>query len=109
MKVHATATPSHNLAKPYRFDATPWFDDSDDDDIIEAINNPDSRDQIAVYLENYDDTLHHLLAAIELLNTLDSPGYTYTVDLDMAEVRAWLATNRPHLLGQIGDKIDTVS
>lgn len=86
-----------------RFDATAWFEQASDKDILDLARvdwrEGEAAYAIPVFFEGYDvgtpDTVDDVFAAVNILDT----GYEVTVEPEDA-IR-WVERNRPHLMDAI--------
>lgn len=94
------------------FDATPWFVQASDEEICdvrdEGYVSGETVDAIAELAANYDLRVHAMFEHNESLPE-DTELNGFSCSVNKAEVEAWLAIHRRHLLSQETDKVSSVS
>lgn len=104
--IHATALTDDHIIQT-NFDATLWFEQASDADILDLARcgwgGDYPADAVAQHFAKTDDGLKGLFAYLEAIRDLplkrDCCGFDCHVDED--EALAWLRQNRPHLLADI--------
>lgn len=92
----------------YTFDATPWFAQADDEDLVTVATSgrdswgpSDASDEVAEYCGLSDE---RLAARFRLLHALEDANLNECgsdVELDEDEATAWVRAHRPHLLPRL--------
>jgi len=87
-----------------RFDATAWFDQASDEEILDLAKiewrGDKPADVVAEFFEGHNvgtpDTVEDVFKAVNVLDT----GYEVSVEPD--DALRWVKTHRPHLMEKIG-------
>lgn len=86
-----------------KFDATSWFEQASDSEIIELASidwsNNTATDTVAEFYEGHNvgspDTVDDVFKAVNVLDT------GFEVSVESADAIAWIQEKRPHLMNQI--------
>ena len=96
--ISASAHPDDQVID-VEFDATPWFEQADVDEILELAEEGwgcgPAADEVALYMADHDADLAKMFGYIDLRRRTETCGFECYVDED--EAREWLAANRPAL------------
>jgi hypothetical protein len=90
------------------FDATPWFEQASDEDILELAHcefgGDSPSDAVALFFEDSNDDISGMMNYVHAHNkseTVEHIGFECYVD--EAEAMAWLDENRPYLATAIAE------
>lgn len=86
-----------------RFDATPWFEQASDDDILELAKidwgGDQKADEVAEFFEQHNvgepETVDEVFKATGVLDV------GFEVSVEEADALKWVQANRPHLMEKI--------